>query len=403
MNILITGTLGVGKSHFLVHKIKQYLKEGREVYADLDELNMEGVARIPDGGWLACPEGSVVIYDEAQKIKDFEYIKGQTVSKNPLIYELADSRKRGYDIIFTTHQPDSLHTMLKGFIGEHYNVTRPHNRKESHIALWRKTQSLPNSEAALARAEDVFKLPFNDEYFKYYKSTVQDTHKTRIPKHLIRLAVIAIGCLAIVLGILFGTPMLGFFGNALKTTGVFGKEAKEKAIQEKASQQTQNQPTSLNPFQNNADAKAKAEQQMLANNAQNNPTGQNANPQNGNTISYDPSKPFATDYSQYQYTVKDAPHFTGCLATARTCTCYDQQGAKIEVSNTDCKAAIKSLPFNPFRDTQSQTYQASTNPIQQLSLMEQIKQANTPEQIYKIMNQSQTNQTPQPPVNPPSV
>jgi zona occludens toxin len=375
MNILITGTLGVGKSHYLVTRILEYIKQGREVYADLDEMEIPGAAPIPKGGWLACPEGSVVIYDEAQKIEDFLFVKGQTVSKNPLIYELADSRKRGYDIIFTTHQPASLHTMILGFVGEHYNVTRPNNRKESHIALWRKAQALPNSDAALNRAEDVFKVPFVDENFKYYKSTVQDTHKTRIPDYIKKLIYKAIFCAIVIACILFYSPMLSLFTNSVKTT--FGHNKAEPIIESQSSGIT----NSKNPFDIKNSMQTKLEQAKQ----QNTPVQSNQL-----TSNYDPTKPYSVDYSTYQYQYSDAPHFAGCMATLTKCTCYDQQGASLDVDKAQCKAAIKHLPFNPFKQ---QNNEVNYDVWKDLAKQERILKANTTEELIAAMNDTASQAT----------
>jgi len=366
MNILITGTLGVGKSHFTVGKILEYIKQGREVYADLDDMKIEGAAPIPEGGWLACPEGSVVIYDEAQKIPDFQFVKGQTVSKNPLIYELADSRKRGYDIIFTTHQPASLHTMLLGFVGEHYNVTRPNNRKESHIALWRKVQVLPNSEAALARAEDVFKEPFDDDRFKLYKSTKLDTHKTRIPSYIKKLIFKAFACFVVIGCILYFSPMLGLFGGSLKTTLGMNK----------ATPETSKGNVITNPL---AAAQSSAKQF-----AQVNQTTGSLNLSNAidTTPKYDPTKPYSVDYSNYQYQYTDAPHFAGCVIMAGKCKCFSQQGSTLDVEKKTCLAVVHGdgMPFNPFHVDQSVPSVTNMDTNQSIKTQTQIEQSNTRQQ-----------------------
>ena len=70
MLTLITGVPGSGKSLRAVYELKKALDAGRPCYSDIEGLNMPGVLPAPDD-WRTTPEGSFIVYDEAQKRPQF--------------------------------------------------------------------------------------------------------------------------------------------------------------------------------------------------------------------------------------------------------------------------------------------------------------------------------------------
>ena len=67
MITLITAVPGSGKTLHAIGLILKALSEGRAVYARIDGLLIDEVKPAPDD-WRDTPEGSLVIYDEAQEI-----------------------------------------------------------------------------------------------------------------------------------------------------------------------------------------------------------------------------------------------------------------------------------------------------------------------------------------------
>ena len=77
MLILITGKPGSFKTAKTATLAIQYLKEGRQVYTNIDEFDYDGVQKLPENNdWRDTPDGSVIIYDEAQQF-DFLQYKGR--------------------------------------------------------------------------------------------------------------------------------------------------------------------------------------------------------------------------------------------------------------------------------------------------------------------------------------
>lgn len=183
MIILITGTPGSGKTLYAVSKILEYVKKDREVYADIDGLQMQGVMEAPDD-WRDTPDGSVVVYDEAQQRDTFK--KGRAVlSQDEIVKALEVHRHSGHDIIFITQSPKFLHTHITELVGEHYHLHRPYGASLANVYLWRRSMLNPNTKSAKDQKEADFLFKHDKELFKHYKSASVHTHKLKIPTKLL--------------------------------------------------------------------------------------------------------------------------------------------------------------------------------------------------------------------------
>ncbi len=188
--ILITGTPGSGKTLYAVSKIVKWLSEGRKVYADIDGLTIEGVEKSPED-WRTTPEGSVIVYDEAQQ-KDIFKKARSTLSENKIVSDFEIHRHSGHDIVFITQSPIFLHTHIRELIGEHFHLHRPYGAKLANIYFWRMCQNNPNTKTAKAQVETTSLFNYDKKLFNYYKSATIHTHKLRIPPKLI---MIILGCI----------------------------------------------------------------------------------------------------------------------------------------------------------------------------------------------------------------
>lgn len=378
---LITGLQGEGKTHFAVKKFILENVGKRPIYSNIDGLCVEGVEPIPvnDKGeldWQLCPKadadegklGSLIVYDEAQKLKDnlgvkyFAAKNREPISPREVIAELDEHRHDGYDIVFITQSAMLLHTHLLQLCKEHYHVTRPHNKKASEVSLWRSVEKLPNSEAAKSRAEDIFLSPFDPKVFELYKSTEAVTDgKVRIPKYIWRLGAIAVVCVLIAGGLLYNA--VGHF----KDGGNIRNQAKEIAdVKDKTASGSTVQASTDNPDLSNFcrqglnvskpecvkwfDDLSKSNNSVL-------PTGEVVQ-----TVSYNPNKPYDFDYVP-QVEPTDFPRMSGVIRmkTGRL-VAVDQQGNyMLDVSQNDCKRWLDGYrPFNYFASNQSQSNQQQT-------------------------------------------
>lgn len=202
--ILITGTPGSGKTLFAVSKIIKWLGEGRKVYADIDGLNIEGVEPSPED-WRTTPQGSIVVYDEAQQRDLFKKTRS-TLSDNQIVKDFEVHRHTGHDIVFITQSPIFLHTHIRELIGEHFHLHRPYGAKLASVYFWRLCQNNPNTKTAKSVVESTSLFNYDKKLFNYYKSATVHTHKLRIPTKLILIA----------LGILISSIAIYYYAHKSK-------------------------------------------------------------------------------------------------------------------------------------------------------------------------------------------
>lgn len=213
MITLITGTPGSGKSLLAVARIKDALDQGRQVYSDIDGLTLQ-VAGVSPSDWRETPEGSLVVYDEAQKHFPSSGRPG-AANVSEVIRALETHRHTGHDIIYITQHPTFIDSHLRKLVGEHIHVRRPANAKMATLFKANEVMSDPQRPPDFVDKE-VFRYP--KELFNCYKSATVHTHKFKIPTSL---KVIGISLFALSL----------FFGYRMMNGGLFGfmeTEADEK-------------------------------------------------------------------------------------------------------------------------------------------------------------------------------
>lgn len=337
MIILITGTPGSGKSLYATQRIVDWVKEGRNVYSDIDGLNIPEVMSIPDGDWQGTPKGSVVVYDEAQRNECFKYRAKEKLSNNTIISGMEYARHDGYDIVFITQSPKFLHLHLLELVGEHYHVSRPYGRAQAEICLHRQTSMMPNTVAAKERAEDVFKFKYDPKLFGLYKSAEIHTHKFRLPKYFWKLFAIIGFCLIGGLYIIFGT------NNKILDKDAYSLDPKEIAARK-------NDPNAVKPVvYDNLTPEQRADLEARS------PVPTDPTQNQVNQISYDPNQPFANQFNNAQ-TASNQPYLSGCMQLKNKCSCFTQQGSKLDVSLSDCKKVIGGeMPYNPFLTREQST------------------------------------------------
>lgn len=184
MLILITGTPGSGKTLYAVHRIvNDWLKQDRLVYADIDGLNIEGVEKSPDD-WRDTPEGSLIVYDEAQQRDIFKHGRG-SLSQSEIVQAFEIHRHTGHDIVFITQSAKFLHNHILDLVGEHYHLHRPYGAALASVYFWRKAVRNAQSKSAQNYVENESLFKYRKDLYKYYKSATVHTHKLAIPRKII--------------------------------------------------------------------------------------------------------------------------------------------------------------------------------------------------------------------------
>jgi len=184
MLILITGTPGSGKTLYAVHRIvNDWLKQDRLVYADIDGLNIEGVEKSPDD-WRQTPEGSLIVYDEAQQRDIFKHGRG-SLSQSEIVQAFEIHRHSGHDIVFITQSAKFLHNHILDLVGEHYHLHRPYGASLASVYFWRKAVRNAQSKSAQNHVENESLFKYRKDLYKYYKSATVHTHKLAIPRKIL--------------------------------------------------------------------------------------------------------------------------------------------------------------------------------------------------------------------------
>ncbi len=241
--IVKTGSCGSGKSLHTVKQIETYLSEGRLVYSNIRDLQIDGVIPIDlDFEWYTAPMGSVIIYDEAQRSQYFSttsYKKltdAQKVIKDQMVMRLNMHRHElkvldgedydqegAYDIIFITQHPSALQPNIIHIADQHLHFHRPKKLGYAYVYDWDSVQTYPESDAAKRRGvKTKFIFKMHKRLFSYYKSAGKINDKPRIPMAIVLVCLLPV--------VLFAYALNGIFfaDNAIASTSA--EDVKDKVL-----------------------------------------------------------------------------------------------------------------------------------------------------------------------------
>lgn len=291
MLMLITGVPGAGKSLRAVWHIKRMLAEGRKVYADIDELTLDGVEPSPQD-WRDTPEGSVVVYDEAQRVFGSSG-RGGGRSEREDIQAFETHRHTGHDIVFITQHPSLLHAHVRRLVGRHEHVMRIFGRNRANI-LWRDRcwEVDKSSERRTANAE---MWGYPADLFKHYKSATIHQNTGRIPR---ALKVGAVVVLALVVAVGYSFSHSALFAGDIPTASASGQSSPSVVSSAALASADRDSPVELPWYDQDW-----ASQGTVA------PVG-------------------------------------GCIATDTRCRCFTTEGQPIRLSTQECQRRVRQpLPY----------------------------------------------------------
>lgn len=367
MLFLFTGKPGSFKTAKAATKALDYLKEGRPVYTNIDGFDYEGVNPLPeDQDWRNTPDGSVVIYDEAQQFDFFKYKGREKLSTDGRVQELETHRHTGHDIILITQSPNFLHNHLLGLVGSHYHLHRAYGRGFADVFLWRYAVMMPDSTGSKNKAESHEKFKPDSKIFDKYKSTTIDTHKLKIPTLYYKLGGFLLLVVSIILYMVFGSNNPFLSASKIKENAdiASGKKQQNTVLDSQASAITTDHPQNtdqLNFECRKAVNVEKPECVQWFNNLSNSKGSVSGDKFDNTQVSYNPNKPFDQAHIQQvvSYEVTAKPIFSGCIKKGSKYVAYTQQGTILnEVSQSDCERLIKNndRPFNYFASNQDKGF-----------------------------------------------
>lgn len=241
MLYLLTGTPGSGKTLRAVELIEQFLKQGRAVYTNIDSLNLvvkgaDGVVRRaltfeecpqdanhsyngeplihpderPSGrfDWRRAPQGSVIVYDEAQQWFPATGRPGR--SADTQIQAMEIHRHLGFDLILVTQHPMLISSHVRRLVNRHEHLYRVYGMERSDI-YWRDRCWDPDSPSERKSANREH-WTFPQRLFSAYRSASMHVKHKRIPRMVkVYLAVLVVIGLALVW---MAWRAAGFFSGA---------------------------------------------------------------------------------------------------------------------------------------------------------------------------------------------
>lgn len=209
MITLITAVPGSGKTLYAITLIEEALTAGRPVYSNINGLvrdkftNPHLLCDAPDD-WRDTPEGSLVIYDEAQQPHLYPSNAQRGRVDDERLTAMETHRHSGHDLVFITQAPTFVHHHIRKLVGLHIHLYRSRGIKGAMKYEWSHTCDSPNDRGEQIRA-DSGPWPFPAKFFPYYTSAVIHTHKFRIPKKLMVLLVFILVLVIVAASLSFST------------------------------------------------------------------------------------------------------------------------------------------------------------------------------------------------------
>jgi len=391
MLILITAKPGSFKSAKAATMAIKYLKEGRPVYTNIDQFDYEGAKPLPENNdWRDTPDGSVVIYDEAQQFDFLQYKGREKLSSDERVKALEVHRHTGHDIILVTQSPSFLHNHVLSLVGSHYHLHRAYGRAFADVFLWRYAITMPDSTGAKNKAESHEKFKPDSKIFEKYKSTTLDTHKLKIPPIYFKLGGFLFAVLALIGFMVFGSDNPYLSASKIKENAdiASGKKQAEQPLVGSQAASASISSSGVAPDLSVECRKGvnieKPECIKWFDDLSKNGSSVTSSGQVVQTVSYNPNKPYDFDY-QPQVQPTDFPRMSGVvkLSTGRLMA-IDQQGNYMpQISSNDCQRWLDGYrPFDYFARKQTQQEVQSVQQNQQ-QVQPQIQQ-QTPQNEVSI-------------------
>lgn len=323
MLYLVTGLPGASKT---LNTIK-WLSEKKDFqnrpiyYHNIKELTLPWVYLDDPSKWSDCPDGSIIVLDEAQE--SFP-ARGNNRPVPEFIELLAKHRHHGFDIIFITQHPNLIDVFVRRLIGNHTHYSRPFGVPFATKMTWPKCKDPDDFHAAKEAEKGTVKL--DKKYFGVYKSAELHTHRIRIPKKIIFF---------IILIIISSFFAIRFYNDRVVNNSV------DDQVSIPVESKNSSFPVFTNPLNSNS---------------------------SDNELSFEESnKPRILGLPHtapiYDHLTKPKTYpWPNCISDSKfiKCSCYSQQGTRMEIPHYRCKSIIENGLFNPYIDPKSHNKPAPT-------------------------------------------
>lgn len=212
MLTLITGRPGTGKTQYAIARfIVDERKDNpqRRIYSNIKGLKLDKLQALTGGepvgpapdDWRDLPDGSLVIYDEAQQEHLFPATGRPGAPNDERLLRFDTHRHRGFDIVLISQDASLVHHWARKFVGRFIHLERHDGLESTHVSQWEEVVD-PSDFHARQRA-DKSSRSMNPAIWEVYDSATVHTHKFKVPpgaKNALRLALGAAVFLSLLAG-----------------------------------------------------------------------------------------------------------------------------------------------------------------------------------------------------------
>ncbi|PID62213.1 MAG: hypothetical protein CSB44_03715 [Gammaproteobacteria bacterium] len=323
---IISGIPGAGKTLYTLQAVERYRAEDHKERQKTDpeaqprvvyqygipglKLDWVELERVED--WWKCPVHSIIVIDEAQQ----HFPTLSSSAKRPEHYNKFDvHRHSGFDIWLVTQNPANIDTRVTSMCGSHTHLFRPMGMERATVYQWPSVQRTTGRNLGKDNTATRTEWSHPKELYEMYKSAEVHTHRRTIPWR--KLAGIAVLILCAIGGITW----------ALSTLLHKGDEVQAEVMGD------------------GGDARI-----QLADGTSMPKSGTIFDDVNAFAPTIDDIPMSAPIYAP-AVDIVDAPRVDGCMAldygTHVQCTCNDQRGNVIDLSERACQHYIENGWFDP--------------------------------------------------------
>lgn len=319
---LITGLPGNCKTLYTIAWVRDWAKrDNRQVFYSgipLSDKGKEelGWIEIEAEKWMEAPPNSIVIVDECQRI-----FRNRSLGTQPPkhVSDLETHRHLGIDLVFITQHPSLIDPAIRRLTGRHRHMVRIWGMEASTVHEWPSVRDNCDKPAARKDSQKA-KWKFDKSVYALYKSAEVHTVKRQIPMRAKLLLLVPF------------VVLLAFYS-------VYRLMLKDKL-----------------------DA---AKPQQAGQVVQGGVAGQ-ASPAGGamRQVAFDPLTDAKNFVAMNTPRVEGLPHTSpkydeltkpetapvpvACIATAKRCLCYTQQGTRMDVRDQQCRDIAEFGYFQDF-------------------------------------------------------
>ena len=322
MIFLFVGQPGTGKTLSAIHFIDtdDQFKDRDKFISGIPDLTIEHQPLEDPKQWMDCPDGSVILIDEA-----WEHFPARSAGKDipQFIQKLATHRHRGIDIILCTQDAKDLDVFVRRRVNRMYQLQRPGNLPYAKRIQYEGVPDGANGIRPLATE----KWMYPKGYFEAYTSTTKDTHKKRFPVGFyFKLSLFILLLIAIPSLIWYG--IASFRAHQSDVTGSTTAEQRTGSTGNFLSSATSSSGSSNRKILQTTDDYRRLHTPV-------DPTDLNSSPLQQTTLE-------AAEPITYR-----------CISTQDICICHTQQSVRVNIGDIKCRRYATSGYHDPYKTTQT--------------------------------------------------